>query len=208
MNRFIGVFLLFSAVSCSENKHGKHLGKKHLGLYIDNSQRRGSQYFDTLGTEYNYRYFTSTFTNDTAVPIQLKIAFAKEFNFPCDTGNQKFKVLLFPEGSKDLPKDLKSTLRIYKSTENTFSKVINPKEKFAMTFGLLTISNHLDFFQSAIISKNHLFYFTGHDSLIKRTTSTNNPLNLSLVLDLLTWTRDALPCYLVIPCGQISFPKN
>jgi hypothetical protein len=207
MNHFIGILLLLFAVSCSENHQDKHQGKNYLGLYIDNGPRRGSQYFDALGIEYNYRYFTSTFTNDTVVPIQLKFALLKEFNFPCSSDSQKFKVLLLPSNLKNLPRDFKSVLDINKENPNTLNKVIKPKEKFAVTFGILTLSNHLDFFQSAIISKGHAFYFNGHDSLIKQTLSTKNPLSLSLALDLLTSPKDSFACYSIIPCGQISFPQ-
>ena len=65
--------------SCSSNLVKTDFGKgeKQFGLHIENGPRQGFQYFDSTKTEYNYRYYTITITNDTIVPILLQINFDK-----------------------------------------------------------------------------------------------------------------------------------
>ena len=93
---FIGFF------SCSENSDNSkinkqarnQLGERQFGVYIKSGYRQGYQYFDSHKNEFNYRNYTMTIMNDTAVPVHFLISF-------CDTGiarsqSTKSKVFLLP----------------------------------------------------------------------------------------------------------------
>ena len=82
--------------SCSSNLVKTDFGKgeKQFGFHIENGPRQGFQYFDSTKTEYNYRYYTITITNDTIVPILLQINFDKTDILVNDS--VKSKIFLLP----------------------------------------------------------------------------------------------------------------
>jgi len=216
--KFRNLIILFFTItlcSCSDDQPKEHLHKKHLGIYIDHGMRKGIDYMDPTGNKYNYRSITTTITNDSLIPIQIIISFAKEYDYPCPYNGQKYKVFLLPETmtaekqyNGGMGKELRAFLDSELEAPITLNKIINPKEEYDITIGVLTDIKYLDPGQLALISKQHKPHFFAHDSLINQSISKNKSLNLSLGLDFFQFFKtDPHDCYSVIPCGQISFSK-
>jgi hypothetical protein len=166
---------MFGLYSCLNNQPKEHKyeknfssysnSKKILGVSIENGPRQGFQYFDSLGTEYTYRYITTTITNDSIVPIQLKISFSKEYNYLRSNDSLKSKVFLLPREltpdrqhyDNSISKELKTFLD--KDVDNPISldKRINPNEKLIMTFGVLTDIKYGEFMLMELISVTSSF---------------------------------------------------
>ena len=208
------IILLFAFTLCccsSDNKPKVHKTKKHLGIYIDHGGRTGFTYLDPKGNTYNYRTVTTTITNDSLIPINLKIAFSKDYYYTDTLNGKKFRVFILPDaitGEKQYNEDSKS-LKAFLDTqlENpiTLNKIINPKQEFEISVGVLC--DKFDPGQLALISKGLKPYFSAHDSLINQTISTTAPLSLSLCFDWFQTKQILSNCHSVIPCGQISYTK-
>lgn len=214
MNKYLIVLTILSAFiySCSEeppkeNVHGTYFGnysEKCFGISIENGPRQGFQYFDSAGTEYTYRYITTTITNDSTAPVHLQIAFSKEYNYLRSNGDLKSKVFLLPREltperqhfDSSMSKELKNFLDTGTDIVAFLDRVINPNERCVMTFGVLTDMRYPDFFRMALVSRYHRSRFA-NDSLIKKMPLIKDSLILPLGL--------ALENRFVIPCGQISF---
>ena len=63
------------AVEDSPNTHFK----SNIGLKIEYKPTRGQTYTDTIGNKYNLRHIPAIITNDSSIPIQIHIAFLKEY---------------------------------------------------------------------------------------------------------------------------------
>lgn len=201
--------------------------EKYFGTYITNGKRRGG--FITISTLYSketsyfYCYITARITNDSTIPLHVKIAFSKEFYHPTPHDGQRFRVFLLPEtiisagqlskGSthiaidpdyaKNIIVDDYQELRNCLDTPLTLNKTINPKEKCFVNIGFL-IENKFDSFNPIpfeLFAKGDKHYFASiSDSTINQVISTKN--QLPLLLGLGNWHKKD---YCIIPCGQISF---
>lgn len=207
----IGLLFLLGVCSCSDNK-SKALSEKYFGAYITNSPRRGHTYTDSTGTEYFYCYINSSITNDSLIPMHVKIAFSNEYHQPTPSNGQKFKVFLLPEFmttekktdinvlNKFLDEGLESSI--------TIDKVINPNEEYSLNIGFLTEfkSALLNASPFVLFSKGHKQYFESiSDSAINQVVSAKTQLTLLLGLDFFPLGQDSIKRYSIIPCGQISY---
>jgi hypothetical protein len=105
-----------------------------------------------------------------------------------------------------MSEDLKTFLNTNIASEDFLNRIINPKEKLVVTFGILIPNGSLDPFQIALISKGHDFNFNANDNRIKQLISASDPSTLFLGLNFSSLViTDSLSCYSVIPCAQISF---
>jgi len=186
------ILLLFtvSVFSCSDNESKKHLqniSEKHFGISIENGPRQGFQYFDSARCEYDYRYVTTTITNDSIVPVHLEIYFSEEYNSLRTHDSLNSKVFLLPRAltpkrqhfDGSMSKELKDFLDTEIDTPISLDTTINPKEECVIRFGVLTDIEYVDPMRIALI------------------TSIKNRSALSLQL--------SIDNGLIIPCGQISF---
>ncbi len=219
------LFILTIMCSCSDTETNKVQSKKttdvysekYFGIYIENDPRQGSPYIDSSGTEYFYLCKKITLSNDTTVPIDLKISFSKEYNNIRANKGLKSKVCLLPkeltsdeqQDNVTVSKDLKFDLGITKELKGFLSKgietvslnrTLNPKEKCVMRFGILTDVKYItdlkypqpNYFGLKLKTNNY-----APDSLIP---NGDKQLTLPLVL--------YLDNPYAIPCGQISFPSK
>jgi len=219
MKNYVVLFYLLVTSSCSYSQQESHWTKKDLGLYIENGERQGFQYFDSAGNEYGYRYVTATIYNDTLIPARIEIDLTKQYFQPCSTDSVKMNVFLLPRAltperiQKDasMSEALKHFLDTANKATNLFGKFLQPKETCVITFGVLTSINHKDPVQFGLISKGHeyeYFYYV-HDNEIKQLAAKQNPFALSLGIEFTAVKNlENADCFLVIPCGQISFPKQ
>lgn len=210
-----GLLFVLGLYSCSDDPPEEHRQDRYFGSYskkysrivIENGPRQGFQYFDSLGTQYNYRYITTTITNDSLVPIHLTISFSKEYNYLRSNNILKSKVFLLPrqltpkrqQFDNSMSKELKQFLDKDVDVPISLDKIINSNERLVMTFGVLTEEKYGEFMYMELISSGKQFHLNTNDSLENLIHSSEDSQNFYLALDLVN--------SFVIPCGQISFSK-
>jgi len=182
------LFILLYGCSFNSDKQENGKGEKQFGLHIENGPRQGFQYFDSTKTEYNYRYYTMTITNDTIVPVLFEINFDTADILVNDS--LKSKIFLLPRHltpdeqhfDQTIPKELIRFLDVEIATPLNFIKTLKPSEKCVLTFGVLTDTKYFDPttpFGTEIL------------------TSNENSSAISMKLKI----NDRL----IIPCGQFSY---
>ena len=160
-----------------------------FGLYIENGPRQGMQYFDSSFAEYNYRYNTITIRNDSTAAIQLEIGFLETGMNLKDSMRSKFFLLprhLTPNeqhmDSGGISKELKRFLDFESDHPVHLSKVLKPREKCVLTFGVLTNRKYPD-----PTTPYETELLTSHEN----TSATSLKLKINNTL--------------IIPCGQFSY---
>ena len=212
-----GLLFVFGLYSCSDDapnevKHEKYFGsysdsQKGSGISIENGPRQGFQYFDSAGTEYSYRYITTTISNDSLVPIHLIISFSKEYTYLRSHNSLKSKVFLLPREltperqhfDNSMSKELKHFLDKDVDAPISLDKIINPNERLVMTFGVLTEMKYGEFMRMELISSDKQFHLNPDDSLENIVHPSEDSRTFYLGLNLVN--------SFIIPCGQISFSK-
>ena len=202
-------------IGCVENQHTTKDGQlTHSGLQIDNGTNHGLNYTDSIGSKFSYRYMPVTITNDSIVPIHIRIDLTNEYDYPNVYGNQKFRLFLLP---KELMRDKVTYDSVsYEIGDNeirdffdrdlnpsySINKTIKPGKKCVITIGTL-------YPRPAKISgvvPNTLFALSDGevlstcDRLMKGDQFANSRIGLGLKLDF----RESC---MIIHCGQISYPK-
>ena len=118
--------------SVRKYEYADSMGKR---LIIHNSFSRGIKYTDPTGKKENKFLFWTRITNETENPLELKIDFPVEYEFPSLPGRY-FKILL-PSDTMTLDKeplpdygitDLKSFLDNNIHKPSSLKRTINPKE--------------------------------------------------------------------------------
>lgn len=215
-NYLIGLLVVFGLYSCFEDpaeepKHEKHEGgysKKHSQLTIENGPRQGFQYVDATGTEFNYRYITTTLTNDSVIPIRLTISFSNDYTYLSSHGGLKSKVFLLPREltpqqqhfDNSMSKELKQFLDTRVDSAVTLDKIIHPNERLVMTFGVLTDVKYGEFMQMALISSDKKFRLNVPEPDANKVSSKEDTSTIYLALNLVSG--------FIIPCGQILCLPN
>ncbi len=188
--RFVILVCLYSCTANTADGTST-IFKTQSGPYIENGPRQGFQYFDSIMTEYNYRYYTMTITNDSIVPIHLVIYFPKTAELLMD--KYKSKVFLLPRHltpkeqhfDHGISKELKIFLDSEIDKSEHLDKILSPTEKYTMTFGFLTSTKYPDPttpFNTKLLTSNE---------------------NSSTILFKLK-VNDTL----IIPCGQFSYAEK
>ena len=190
-----GLLFLLGFYCCSNNPSNKtkQISEKQFGLFLENGPRQGLAYFDSVGTPYDYRYFTETITNDSTISINLEISLSKEYNDIRLHDSLMSKVFFLPReltpdsqhSDHRMSKELYMFLGTGTDTPVSLNKILKPKEKCVMTFGVLTANKY---------TEPTTPYSTG---LI---ISTKNSSTASL--------KFRLNNSLEIPCGQIVYVTN
>jgi hypothetical protein len=180
------VFLI-GIYGCSDNSDN-HL---QFGLYIENGPRQGMQYFAS-GAEYNYRYNTITIWNDSTVAIQLEIGLSEMGMNLKDSIRSKIFLLpihLTPNeqhfDTGGMSEELKRFLDFEIDNPVHLSKVLNPREKCVLTFGVLTDTKYPD-------------PTTPYETELLTSHEKTSALSLKLKIN------DTL----IIPCGQFSYMQK
>ena len=206
----IGLLFLLCVCSYSDNK-AKPPSENYFGTSISNSMRRGHTYTDSTGMKYFYCYINVSITNDSLIPVNVKVAFTNEYYQPTPTNGQKFKVFLLPEFMTPEKKTDFNVLNKFldEGLENSISidKVIKPKEEYSLNIGFLTeLKSPLNPSPFVLFSKGHKQHFESiPDSVISKVPSAENQLTLLLGLDFFPLGQDSIKRYSIIPCGQISY---
>ena len=202
IRNLIGLLFVIGFYCCSDNEPKQ--SEKYFGTYITNSMRRGRVFKDSTGTSYFYCYITSTITNDSLIPMNLKIALSKEYYQPPPINGKRFKVFL-QDSSVLCNRDIK---RILNEPTVTFNKVINPKEECELYIGFLADSiSELNPIPLVLFSKGHTPWLGSMPNYdVNQVVTTKNQLPLLLGLSFSQTGTDS--CYSIIPCGQISFSNK
>ena len=186
--------------SCSDDNDARFISKNELlqysnhngqtGIVIENGPRQGFQYHDHFSEELSYRYTTSTITNDSNVPVTIKIAFGKEYDSLRINKLLLSDVFLLPRSltpkqqqfDPTMSKELKDFLDSRMGSIESLNITLNPNEHIVMTFGALTKLQYKDPFTIQL--------------KIMESEKLSTPLALVLG-DLIT-----------IPCGEITFTNK
>lgn len=177
--------------SCSDNLDDQTTrgSQLQLGLNIENGPRQGFQYIDSNNTEYNYRYYTMTITNDTTIPVKLEIGFQNTELRLSDSSKSNIFLLprhLTPKKQQmdlgGISKELKAFLDFNIDSLIHLTKTINPAERCVMTFGVLTDIKYTD---------------PTTPFATKLLTENERPSGQTFKLKI----NDAL----IIPCGQFTY---
>ena len=195
--RLVFLIFLYGCSSNSENHVNRpdekqfRLNQYHhlqFGLNIENGPRQGMQYFAS-GAEYNYRYNTITIWNDSTVAIQLEIGFSDRGMNLKDSIKSNFFLLprhLTPNeqhfDTGGISKELKRFLAFEIDNPVHLSKVLNPREKCVLTFGVLTDTKYPD-------------PTTPYETELLTSSEKTSAISLKLKIN------DTL----IIPCGQFSY---
>jgi hypothetical protein len=207
---------------------------KYLSLIIDHGPTNNLNFTDSQGNKYRYATMTTVITNDTTLPIEVKINFSKENTYRDPA--QKLKAFIIPETltpAEELKKrfdipingtvtlnptdsyfssELKEFLEAKKDISTIFIKIIGPKEKCTINIGVLGDEKFDPPIQMAVVSKGHKYpfiddkLFTLHEWHLDEAISSSDPLNLFLGFDFFRMASpEQYKGYSLIPCGQISF---
>ena len=177
-------------------------------LRIENGPNQGLSHTDTLGIKYNYRYLTSTITNDSTVPIHLRIALSSEYAYPAAHGDRKYKVFLLP---RELTPDAPSLVNnmtdglgsfLDRCLENPYilDRILEPREQCVVTIGTLySQPANCGVVPSALFAQSDSDSLEACDSPVGQDGSTAR-VTLGVKLDLCDGC-------ILIPCGQIFDPE-
>ena len=211
------VILAVALFSCNCNDSNPNpRTKNYSGISITNSDRFGSVYKDSIGTEYAYRYIQVIIANDSTIPFHLKIDLPKESHHSTPDNGKDFRVFLLPAAITGEDESINdfffSVIKPFLDKELqkpvTLDTVVNPNKECIINIGYLSESNsNLEPHPIVLFSKGHNHYFTSiPDSAISKfALSAKGQLTLLLGLDFYTLGRDSVRRYSVIPCGKITF---
>ncbi len=177
-------------------------------LLIDHGGYRGSGYTDSLGTNYNLRVNPITITNGRTIPIQVQIAFSKEYDYPSAYGDEQFKVFPLPkEWAADRTTDSQFKILFDKLPnfidKPSLNETVEPGEKLVLAIGTLYPKPG----ETWSVVPNELFahsnggVFPTCDWNMKEDPSSNPEVALGLKLNFVGGCT-------IIPCGQISYPES
>lgn len=178
--------------------------EKHFGTYITHGKRRGGLYTDSTGINYFSCHVTARIINDSTIPMQVKIAFLKEYYQPTPYNGQRFRVFLLSQTMVDQGfdnKEIKNCL----DNRLTINETIDPQKGCILNIGFLIETKFGENFFNPIpfelFMKGDRQHFSSiPDSVINNVVSVKN--QSPLLLGLVNWHKKD---YCVIPCGQISF---
>lgn len=169
----------------------------------------------------NYIHITATITNDTTIPIIFQADLSEEYEFPDTCRDSKFKAFLLP---KVLTPD---TATLYNNLANTateelgsfldnclknpqvLNKTLDPGEYTVITIGtLFSTSTKCAALPRAIFSPNDTSDFQYCDNRLSQGKSSSPPIELGVKIDFYSGKGSTRETCVVIPCGQISYPKQ
>ena len=111
-----------------------------IGLIIEVKPTRGQSYIDSSGTKFNLRHIPISISNDSIIPIQLEIAFSKQYDYPSTYNNEKFKVFPMPEiwalDGIEITDSILNELPKFIDSPNLV-KIIEPGEEWQFAIGTL-----------------------------------------------------------------------
>ena len=176
------------------------------GLTIKNEINRGTNYTDSLGTDYNIRNIPISITNDSTISILIQIVFSKEYDYPHPNSDEKFQLISLPKEwaldgvgvtesmIDELPKYIEKPL---------LNKTIEPGEEFLLSIGSLyprpaKISGVLP---RTLFVQSDTTTFPKCEWLMEKDRPSNQQIPLGLKIITGDWC-------MIIPCGSIAYLKN
>lgn len=218
MIRLLIVLISFmsSLTQCAQDKPKSTERTPGSGPLIDNSPTRGLGFADTLGQDYNLVYITTTVTNDQKIPIHFQMCLPYENDYPKAYGDQKFKLLLWPELTSDQVTSLVSNGNLLDrfsgkdpATPHILNKTLEPNEEFYATIGTLFPRPTVN----CSATPYELFEFrdkknyTSCEWPMNKNRTSNDQIKLGLKVGFCTVGLVYESCRF-IPCGQISYSEH
>ena len=212
--------LLLTLYSCGNNHGNKSkkdnkyyfpenrepIQKKYFGVSMDKDQIFGCVYKNPSGQQYAFRCHRAIFTNDSLIPVHLRLSFPDDYTNMTSSDEKKFKVFFIPDSltNEEFPnssfigwpgKSLEAFLNSNARKQIVLDKIIMPNEKFEFRIGLL-------FFPVDGVTRVELFS-KGHGHHLRlpelaTDNSVQNKLNIMLGA---TVDQD----FAILSCGQLSY---
>ena len=211
----VRVLIIMAFGSCAQNasknanlneRSNSRPVKPNNGIKIENGINRGAIYTDSLGIPYSIRNIPITIINDTTLPIQIEISFAKEFKYPQNISSEMFKLIPLPaEWAADHSEITKHMLNLIPKYigEPLINEIIKPDEKFVLSIGSVypRPAKVHGVLPRTLFVLNEITDFSECEWLMEKDRSTSNliPLGLKTII--------GERC-LIIPCGSISYLQN
>jgi len=221
-----GLLIVHFVCSCTQQpSEGEHQTENSpvlilnlkSGLKIENGPNQGIRANKSEGITSSMIYMTSIITNDSTVPIHLKLALAKEYNYPtfCEDHNT-FKAVLFP---KELTPD---TATLHNNFDGLAGFMVNcldnpsvldttlaPGEYCVVTLGIITPMPSLcESVPRAVFSHDSISLYQACDRQENPAIATELQLEIGLKVEFYNQRKFIAPedgCS-VIPFCQISYP--
>ena len=186
------------------------LQRSNTGLKIECKPTRGQPYSDPLGKDYQLRLIPASITNDSTIPIQVQLAFSKDYDYPKAYHEEPFKVFPMPEAwaldgvettdrmLEELPKYI---------DRPTINRTLEPGEKFVLALGTIHPSDiKYGVFPVALFSHDNRTLQHECDRLLDPDTLPIPDLALELLIGFTGGSQASPDRCTTIPCGQIGYP--
>jgi hypothetical protein len=191
--RLVFLICLCGCYDSSDNRKNRS-DLTQFGLYIKNGPRQGVQYFNST-SQYNYRYYTMTVTNDSMTPVHLEIHFSKTGEVLSDRCNSK--VFLLPrhltsevlQYDKGMFAELKRFLDLEIDKPVYLNDTLKPTETCVLIFGVLTKTSYSEYDSDPT---------TPYGTQLIASKENSSKILLKLKIN------DTL----VIPCGHFTYIEN
>ena len=219
----LGISLTLIVYSCVQKPSKKvdHTNKRtELSslLMIENRINRGARYTNSDSINYWLVHIASTIRNNSTIPIQLKMDFLEEYNYPSEYGNQTFKILLLPKVfaldevtkvtdnaiyTDSMQAEILNYIEDRMDQPYRFNKTIEPGEYCTLPIGTyFPESFSCLVFPNMLVSQSELSNFQTCENLLIDNESNETQLSLGLKLDFRS-EKNIEKCS-IIQCGQIS----
>ncbi len=200
------VVFLASFTQCASEKSKSPEHTRKSGLLIENKINRGINYTDPQGTDFSIRYIPITIINDSTIPINLQIAFSKEYNNPPPNNEEKYRLIPLPkEWALDgvgISDSMIDELPAY-IEKPVLDETLGPGEDLVLAIGSLypRPAKSTGVLPRTLFAQGDKTTFPDCDWLMEKDRSSDQqiPLGLKIIF--------GEKC-MIIPCGQISYPEN
>lgn len=227
LRTILGLLIVMSG--CSGNQQTSKRGEliandpdgnlwQKTGLQIETGINRGITPNDSLGITDFLIHTTTTITNDSTIPVQLRIALSEEYEFPVICNDNTYKVFLLPE----LPPDAGTLWDSITSGFDDFidacmnnpyvlNKTLEPRESCEFTIGTLYPSpTKCGVIPNAVFSLDDKELYLTCENKMNQDTSTKPQSEIGLKIGYYyrNWFGTPPDSCFIIPCGQISYPES
>ncbi|MDH3245227.1 MAG: hypothetical protein OEM26_11470 [Saprospiraceae bacterium] len=212
LRSILGLSVVLIFCSCQNSKIINQKAGPKSGLRIESTPTRGLAFTDVQGMKYGLVYITTAMTNDTVIPIQIRIAFSKEYDYPITYGDEQFKVLLLPKvfalDGVEISDSLLQEL-FEDQGKPSLNETLDPNEECVMTIGILRPSRPqlCSATPYAILELSDKGRTPSCEWTINGDRAPDPELALGLKVGFCTVGHEYESCT-VIPCGEISYPAR
>ncbi|MDX1410203.1 MAG: hypothetical protein R3330_18765 [Saprospiraceae bacterium] len=216
------VGLLITLMACSTPQPTSQDGQAFdSGLLIENGPSHGLGCTDSLGATCGLVYRTVVLTNDSIVPMDVRLAVPEKYAYPMEHGEQTFRLYLWPGLTAPQVTDLDTIQNAMENfvgktagTTRVMDRSLAPGEQYVLTIGTLFSR------PPEICSVVAYTLFTDDGSGLfpscdrpaspkpsSVATASGNQVPLGLMVGFCTRGNEYQHCT-IIPCGYLSYSER